>query len=231
MSKISHSSTQAHINIARIQDGVVVTKDGGLRMILLVSAVNFALKSEAEQNALIYQYQNFLNSLTFAVQIVIQSRQLDLTTYLAKLEERLTQETNELLQIQINDYIDFVKKMISLANIMDKKFFLVVPFNPPSLKQRSFFDRLFHSGKTAPDLGHAEFKQYRDELLQRINVVMSGLAPLGLRSIPLDTQQLIELYYQTFNPEEAGKERLSEEAALMSPLVESDLPNPGGAHG
>ncbi|MEK7644201.1 MAG: hypothetical protein AAB390_02770, partial [Patescibacteria group bacterium] len=201
MSRISLPSTQSHINIARIQDGVVITKDGGLRMVLLVTAVNFALKREEEQNALVYQYQNFLNSLTFAIQIVVQSRQLDLTGYLAKLDQRLAAQTNELLQIQTADYIDFVKKMISMANIMDKKFFIVIPYNPTNLASRSFFDRLLHPNKTAPDIGLAEFKRFREELLQRINVVMSGLAPMGLRSVPLDTQQLIELYYQTFNPE------------------------------
>ena len=223
MAKVSHPSTQSNINIARIQDGVVITKDGGLRMILLVTAINFSLKREEEQNALVYQYQNFLNSLTFAIQIVIQSRQLDLSSYLTKLDQRLAAQTNELLQIQTADYIDFVRKMIALANIMDKKFFIVVPYNPTNLVKRSFFDRLVHPNKTAPDIGLAEFKQYREELLQRINVVMSGLTPLGLRSIPLDTQQLIELFYQTFNPEEATKERLTDEELLISPVVGSEL--------
>jgi type IV secretory pathway VirB4 component len=233
MSKVTHPSTQSHINISRIQDGVVITKDGGLRMVILVSAVNFALKRDEEQNALIYQYQNFLNSLTFSIQIVIQSRQLDLTGYLAKLDARLAAQTNELLQIQTADYIDFVKRMISIANIMDKKFFIVVPYNPVNLAKRSFFDKLIHPNKTAPDIGALEFKQYREELLQRINVIMSGLSPLGLRSIPLDTQQLIELYYQTFNPEEGGKERLTNEELLVSPLIEGEIaqtPVAGGNH-
>lgn len=223
MSRDTHPATQDHINIARIQDGVVITKDGGLRLILMVSAVNFALKSEEEQNALIYQYQSFLNSLAFPIQIVIQSRQLDLSGYLATLQERLMQETNELLQIQTEDYIDFVKRLISLANIMDKKFFLVIPYDLPSLKSRSFFDSLFHPNKKAPDIGLTEFNHYREELLQRANVAMAGLSPLGLRSIPLDTQQLIELFYQTFNPEEATKEKLADEETLVTPLVE-ELP-------
>lgn len=220
MNRDTHPSTQGHINIGRIQDGVVMTKDGGLRLILMVSAVNFALKSEQEQNALIFQYQNFLNSLTFPIQIVIQSRQLDLSGYLATLENRLMQETNELLQIQTGDYIDFVKRLISLANIMDKKFFLVIPYDLPNLKSRSFFDNLLHPNKKAPDVGLTEFNHYREELLQRANIVMAGLSPLGLRSIPLDTQQLIELFYQTFNPEEAGKEKLTDEEALVAPLIE-----------
>ncbi len=221
MPKTSHPSTQEHLNIARIQDGVVITKDGGLRLVLLVSAVNFALKSEQEQNALVYQYQNFLNSLTFPIQIVIQSRQLDLTGYLVKIEQRLTEETNELLQIQIEDYIDFVKRLISLANIMDKKFFVVIPYDLPNLRKRNFFDKLFNPHKNAVDIGLVEFKHYREELLQRANVIMGGLAPLGLRSIPLDTQQLIELYYQTFNPEEGNKEKLAEEDTLTSPVIEN----------
>ncbi len=224
MSRDTHPATQDHINIARIQDGVVITRDGGLRLVLMVSAVNFALKSEEEQNALIYQYQNFLNSLAFSIQIVIQSRQLDLSGYLAKLQGRLEQETNELLQIQTEDYIDFVKRLISLANIMDKKFFLVIPYDLPNLKSRSFFDKIMNPSKKAPDIGLTEFNHYRDELLQRANVVMAGLSPLGLRSIPLDTQQLIELFYQTFNPEEANKEKLAEEESLVSPLIQETLP-------
>lgn len=226
MAKVKHPSTQEHINIARIQDGVIITRDGGLRMVLLVSAVNFALKSEQEQNALIFQYQNFLNSLSFPIQIVIQSRQLDLSGYLAKLEERLTDETNELLQTQIEDYIEFVKKLVTIANIMDKKFFLVIPFDPPNLKQRSFFDKLFHPKKTAVDISLPEFKRYREELLQRANVIMGGLSPLGIRSIPLDTQQLIELFYQTFNPEEGQKEKLGEEEALVAPVIEAESEAP-----
>jgi len=195
---------------------------------LLVSAVNFALKSEQEQTALIYKYQNFLNSLAFPVQIVIQSRQLDLTGYLARLEERLTQETNELLQVQIEDYIGFVRRLITLANIMDKKFFMVVPYDPPSLKQRSFFDKLFSPGKQAPDIASIEFKRFREELLQRMNVVMAGLNPLGVRAIPLDTQQLIELYYQTFNPEEGLKEKLANEELISSAVIEADQNNQVG---
>lgn len=224
MAKPSRPSTQSHINISRIQDGVVVTKDGGMRMILLVSAVNFALKSEQEQTALIYQYQNFLNSLAFPVQIVIQSRQLDLTNYLGRLEERLSAETNELLQVQIEDYMNFVKRLITLANVMDKKFFMIVPYDPPSLKQRSFFDKLFSPGKQATDIASVEFKRYREELLQRMNVIMAGLNPLGVRAIPLDTQQLIELYYQTFNPEEGLKEKLANEDLLNSDIVEAEQP-------
>lgn len=222
MPRASHPSTQERINIARLQDGVIITRDGGLRMVLLVSAINFALKSETEQNALVFQYQNFLNSLTFPIQIVVQSRQLDLSGYLTKLENRLTDETNELLQMQIEEYMEFVKKLITIANIMDKKFFLVIPYDPQSIRQRSFFDKLFHPQKTAPDISGAEFKHYREELLQRANVIMTGLAPLGIRSIPLDTQQLIELFYQTFNPEEGNREKLTDEELLVSPMVEGE---------
>ena len=221
MAKVTHPSTQAHLNIARIQDGIVITKAGGFRMILLASAINFALKSEEEQNALVFQYQNFLNSLTFPLQIVIQSRQLDLTQYLAKLEERLAEETNELLQIQIEDYLDFVRRLINLANIMDKKFFIVIPYDPVNIQKRGFFDKLFKPGpSTGPSLSSIEFKRQREELLQRANVVMSGLGGLGIRSIPLDTQQAIELFYQTLNPEEGVKEKLADESLLTSPIIE-----------
>lgn len=222
MPKKSLPSTQSHLQISRIQDGIVVTKDGGLRLVLLVSAVNFALKSEDEQNALIFQYQNFLNSLTFPIQIVVQSRQLDLGGYLETLEARKAEETGELLQIQIEDYLNFVRRLIEIANIMDKKFFIVIPYDPVNLKQRSFFDRLFHPNKSAVELSYAEFKTHRDELLQRANVAMGGLAPMGIRSIPLDTQQLIELYYQTYNPQEGMTEKLTDEELLTAALVEQE---------
>lgn len=231
MPKPKRPSTQEHINISRIQDGVVITKDGGMRMVLLVSAVNFALKSEQEQNALVFQYQNFLNSLTFPIQIVVQSRQLDLTGYLAKLDERLTNETNELLQIQTQDYIDFVKRLITIANIMDKKFFIVIPYDPVSLKNRGFFEKLMNNSHRGPDISLTEFKHYREEILQRANVIMGGLSPLGIRSIPLDTQQLIELYYQTFNPEEGQKEKLAEEEMLVGDIVQSEAEGNAAAGG
>jgi len=218
--KISKPSTQEYLDIAEIREDVVIMREGSFRMVLLVSAVNFALKSEEEQNAIIVQYQNFLNSLSFPIQIVVESRRTDLTSYIAKLKARLNQETNELIRIQINDYMEFINRLISIANIMDKKFFIIVPLFPPNLKKRGIFDKLLHP-KTPlmVKISDAEFKSFKEELMERVNIIMNGLATLGVRSLPLNTQQLIELYYKSYNPEEAQSEKLTEIDKLESTVI------------
>ncbi|HLC38887.1 MAG TPA: hypothetical protein VJJ80_02045 [Patescibacteria group bacterium] len=203
-------TTQAHLPIAEIRNGCVVLKDGSLRLVLLVSTINFDLKNEDEQNALVYAYQNFLNSLTFPIQIVMQSRRIDLSGYLSELSARLPQIENPLLQLQIEDYSAFIQKLITVANIMNKKFFIVIPFFPPALKQTAGFWEKAKSAITAqePVIDMTHFEEYRKELIQRAQAAASGLAALGLRAIQLTTQELIELYYQSYNPELAVREKL-----------------------
>ena len=225
--KIHKPSTQEYLEIAELREGVAIMRDGSFRMILMISAVNFALKSEEEQNSIIFQYQNFLNSLSFPIQIVVQSRQTDLSPYLAKLKERLNQETNELIRIQIADYIEFIERMISVANIMDKKFFVVIPLFPPNLKKRGLFDKILNpKSPLLVRISDTEFKAFRQELIERCNIIMNGLAGMGVRSVPLNTQQLIELYYKNYNPEESTSEKLSEiknlESALISKKTEKE---------
>lgn len=213
-------STQEHLRIAEIRDGTLILTNGELRQILLVSSINFALKSEDEQNAIIFQYQNFLNSLTFPVQIVMQSRRLDLAPYLGKLQERLDSEQNELIRMQIADYMEFIKRLLSVANIMDKNFFVVVPFSPPVTKKGGFFSELLGSNKRKQIHIPADlFAQYKQQLGQRVNVIVAGLSSIGLRSAVLSTQQIVELFYATYNPEEATKERLTYTQLLSAPVV------------
>jgi len=213
-------STQEHLRIAEIRDGTLILTNGELRQVLLVSSINFALKSEDEQNAIIFQYQNFLNSLTFPVQIVMQSRRLDLAPYLGKLQERLDNEQNELIRMQIADYMEFIKRLLSVANIMDKNFFVVVPFSPPVTKKGGFVSQIFGSQKRLqPHFPADQFAHYKEQLSQRINVVTAGLSGIGLRSALLSTQQLVELFYATYNPEEATKERLTYTQLLSAPVV------------
>lgn len=213
-------STQEYLEIAEIREGIVILRDGSMRIVLLASAINFALKSEKEQNALIFQYQNFLNSLTFPIQIVMQSRKIDLAPYLTKLEERLDLEENELLQIQINDYMQFINRLIKIANIMDKKFFVVIPFTPPGLQKRTLFDKILHPSRlTVMEISETEFKSYKEELAERANIVLNGLSALGIRTATLDTQQVVELLYATYNPEEASKERLTQIEDLAQPVI------------
>lgn len=214
------TSTQEHINVSEIRDGIMILKDGGMRMVILSSAVNFSLKSENEQNAIISRYQGFLNSLSFPVQVLMQSRRLDLERYLQRLETKLKEVANELIQLQINDYVAYVRKLITIANIMDKRFYVVVPYNSPRVQSRSFFDKLFHPTKNiAPVMSENEFNQYKEELIERVNTVSSELHALGVKTVLLSTQQIIELLYSSYNIEEASKERLIEYQELSGPAI------------
>lgn len=212
------SSTQDILKFSEIRDGIVVTRTGELRAILLVSSINFALKSEQEQNAIVFAYQNFLNSLEFPIQIVMQSRKLDLGNYLKKLKEASGTQTNELLRTQTLDYIDFITRLINIANIMDKKFYIVVSYTPPPKLQTV-------PGKTQGpiQITTEEFNTYKQELTQRVTIAQNGLGSIGLRIAQLDTQQIIELLYGIYNPEEAAKEKLTPYEQLTTNIVQSEL--------
>lgn len=208
--KHPHKSTQAYLDIAAIKDSVVVLKNGGLRAILLASSLNFALKSPQEQEDIVLRYQGFLNALNFPIQIVMQSRRLDLTDYLARLAARTETETNPQIRAQTSSYVEFMQRLISVANIMDKRFYVIVPYDPVGLKQRSFFDKLFNPTKQITlTMTDKEFADVKIQLDERVNLIASGLGGFGIKSAQLNTQQLIELYYATYNPEEAVKERLT----------------------
>ena len=134
--------TQQHLPVADVREGIVVLKDGSLRLIMLSTSINFDLKSLDEQNAIVYAYQSFLNSLDFPIQIVMQSRKFNLSSYLSKLKERVPETESELLRIQIQDYVHFIERLLNVANIMNKRFFVIIPYFPPLLKKEGFLDRL-----------------------------------------------------------------------------------------
>jgi hypothetical protein len=218
--KSTAQSTQEYVDVAGIKEGVVILKSGGLRMILMSSSINFALKSEEEQNAIIANYQGFLNSLVFPVQIVMQSRRLDLDSYVAKLDEAYEQESNELIQIQIQDYTSFIKRLVSVANIMDKKFFIIIPYSPVNIQKRGLFDKIFNPAKIAKvNISDNEFKRFKEELSQRASVIINGLSAIGVKAAALNTQQVADLLYSTYNPEEGNKEKLTEIQELEKPIV------------
>src|SRR4051812_10288355 len=127
------NATQEFVPIKDVRDGIVILKDGGMRAILLCSSMNFSLKSTDEKNAILYQFQDFLNSLDFSVQILIQSRKLDIRPYIALLEEQEKAQTQELMKIQVREYIEFIKNFTETTNIMTKHFFIVVPYTPAML--------------------------------------------------------------------------------------------------
>ncbi|MBT3419040.1 MAG: hypothetical protein HN726_01590 [Candidatus Magasanikbacteria bacterium] len=208
--KKGRPSTQAHLPIAEIRDGMVVLKDGTVRGVLLVSSINFALKSEDEQNAIISSYVGFLNSIDFPLQIVVQSRQLQIKPYLEQLIQLERNQANELLRVQIADYRAFVQELVDIGQIMTKKFYVVVPYDPLSNKKKGFFSRFKEVLKPSFTIRLKEkrFEQRRHDLEVRTRHVAGGLESLGLQVAELDTQALIELYYGTYNPDVALTQQL-----------------------
>jgi hypothetical protein len=212
------SSTQENVSVAGIKDGVVILKNGQYRIILSASAINFDLKSEQEQNSIIFNYQSFLNSLHFPIEILISSKKLDLTPYLNRIKKLSEKQTNELLKIQTEDYIDFVSQLINLANIMKKSFYVVVGYQPLTVSGGGLLDKLFKKSESDSQIKVSEedFNRYAGELRQRATTVAQGLGSIGLHCKQLTTEEIIELLYGTYNPEVAGKERLSGEATNFS---------------
>ena len=198
------SATQDFVPIKEIRDGVAVLSDGTMRAILIASSVNFALKSDEEKTAILFQYQNFLNSLDFTTQVFIQSRRLDIAPYIQSLEVELKDQPIDLLKVQTREYIDFIKKFTEGTNIMTKTFFMVVPYEPPLINNKdSFISRInIFKKKTTIATEEADFEEYRTALEQRVDVVSSGLSRCGVRTQWLGTEEVIELFFKIFNPGE-----------------------------
>ncbi|MDP2708491.1 MAG: hypothetical protein Q8O93_00345 [bacterium] len=206
------ASTQDYLDIAEFRENTIIMRDGTLRAALLVSSINFALKSEDEQNAIISAYVGFLNNIDFPLQIVIQSRELNIDNYLNFLKQKEKEQTNELLKMQTVEYLQYIAELISLGKIMNKKFFVVIPYNPLSDKQKNFFSRLLDSLRPSSLIRMKEerFLSKRAELTRRVENVMGGLASIGVNAVPLDTQSLIELFYNTYNPETSANQKLAD---------------------
>ncbi len=204
--KVNAQATQEFVPIKEVRDGIVILKDGSLRALLMASSINLALKSQDEQQAIIAQFQNFLNSLEFTVQFFIESRQLDIRPYIALLEGRLAAELDDLMKIQIREYIAFIKDFTERANIMNKNFFIVVPYDP-SLAARGAGLSAFLPGATtaSANISDEQFEQYRSQIEQRIAVIEQGLVRTGVRIVTLGTEEVIELFYKLFNPGELEK--------------------------
>lgn len=216
------SSTQESLLISEIKDGFVVLRDGTLRAVVLARPVNFDLMSTQEQNSAEYAFQGFLNSLHFPVQISIKSQRIDLDGYIEKLEKKLSGQDNELLAALMEDYIGNIKALVEEVNIMDKSFYVVVPFFPPLLAKTGFKDNLKHILKPQEGvvtLGAEDFERFKAELGQRVELVTSGLNQMGVRAIPLNTQELIDLYYSSYNPDVAANQKLIDAGQLQSASV------------
>lgn len=204
--------TNKFLDIAEIREDVVVLKDGTLRSVIMCSSVNFALKSVDEQQATIQAYMQFLNGLEYPVQIVIQSRKMNIDGYIAALNEREKIIDNDLLKAQIRDYRSFISELVELGEIMQKRFYLVVPYDPASDKQRSFWTKLSEAVYPASviKLSEAKFKERREALQQRVSIMQGGLTSMGLQGIVLDTQSLIELYYTVYNPDVYDTQKMTD---------------------
>lgn len=206
--------TRDIVEAAEIRDGVLILKDGSLRAILMASSINFALKSSDEQDAIVLQYQNFLNSLDFSVEFFIQSRLLNIEPYLETLRTRLKTEFNELMKIQITEYIEFVRTFVESANIVSKNFYVVIPFTPVTLYKKggalTALRSLFGKQDVGAILKEENFKEYTTQLYQRVDAVRQGLIRTGVRMVPLNTEELIELLYSLYNPGELEKGKIPE---------------------
>lgn len=204
MAGLGGASMQEQLNISEIKDGVVVVKGGSLRAVLAVSSINFDLKSSTEQEAIIYAYQRFLNALDFPIQIIISTRKFDIKPYLEMLERKKSTERNTLLRNQIDDYVNFVGELVNVSNIMSKLFYIVVPFYAVEVKRSGFIDNIMTKikPKKAVFQERERFETYKNQLFQRVEEVKESLSGSGIRMVSLDTQELIEMYYNCYNPSE-----------------------------
>lgn len=214
MAQKATKTAQDFVPFEEIRDGTIILKGGAMRAVLLTSSINFSLKSEDEQVALLRQFQNFLNTPEFSMQIFIQSRRLDIRPYIALLQDRLQQQLEDLLKIQTREYIEFIRNFTENSEIMTKSFFVVIPYQPPMLGAgvssavtNTFFAKK-KKEKTTGDEHQKKveaFEENQTQLAQRVSVVEQGLARMGIRTVRLGTEELIEVFYKIFNPGELDK--------------------------
>ena len=206
IAKTKAKSSQEFVAVKEIRDGVIILEDNQMRMALMASSLNFALKSGDEQEAIINQYQDFLNSLDFSLQFFIESRHLNIEPYLDSLREAEKKQTNELLKIQGREYVEFVKNFVSLTQIVSKTFYVIIPFSPPVFGGTSgIFAKFFGKKKEKNGLEENNFEEHKSQLIQRADAVIQGLARTGVRAVALNTEELIELFYNLYNPGELAR--------------------------
>lgn len=222
------NSTQNTLQIAEIRDGIVIMNDGSFRSVVMVKSVNFDLMSPQEQESVEFSYQGFLNSLYFPIQIFIRSQKVDLQPYIAKLDKIRTEHDNMLLAMLMEDYIGFIDQLSLQTNIMDKKFYIVIPFFPHTDVQKAITQSknfvtglvaLFNSKEQHVVINEADLEKAKAELRNRVQAVQQGLLQCSIESLPLDTKELIELYYDTYNPDTATRQQLKDFGTLDADVV------------
>lgn len=202
--------TQKFVNIREIKNGVVYLKNGTLRKVLIVGGVNFDLKSEPEQGLILGGFQDFLNTLDFSVQFFIHSRKINVSAYLEAMEERKNKEESGLLKVQIEDYINFIKSFVEENAIISKSFFVVIPYDPISIaKEAGGILSVLGLGNKKRGVGAEAEREtnYREQLGHRVDQTIHGLAGIGLRAVPLEDEELIELFYNLYNPQLVEKHK------------------------
>ncbi len=205
-------STQKYLDIAEFRSDVIIMKDGTLRGVIMVSSMNFFLKSDDEQNAIIQGYRQFLNAIDFPMQILVQSRRFDISKYIARLDEMEKKQTNDLLKLQIADYRQFISELVEMGNIMDKKFFVIIPYDPLSDGKRGFFHQVKEVFSAAGEIRLKQdvFLRRKHVLDQRLSTISAGLRSMGLNVQDLDTQALIELFYVAYNPDTSPHQKVTD---------------------
>ncbi len=222
------NSTQNMLEIAEIRDGVVIMNDGSFRSVVMVKSINFDLMSPQEQEGVEYAYQGFLNSLDFPIQISIKTQRVDMQPYIEKLDKIRSEHDNMLLAMLMEDYISYISLLSQQTNIMDKKFYVVIPYFPvmnevKSLTQSKNFVtgliELFNKTEKHVVINEASLEAAKTELRNRVQAVLGGLTQAGIQGLPLDTQELIELYYDTYNPDTAIRQQLQDINSLTADVV------------
>lgn len=225
--KTNPNSTQNSLLIAEIRDGIVIMNDGSFRSVVMTKSINFDLMSPEERESVEYAYQNFLNSLYFPLQIFIRSKKVDMRPYLDKLEKLRSGQDNMLLALLMEDYINFIDILAQETNIMDKQFYVSIPYYSnvdaqKTVDQSKKFLTSFLKPKephTVVQINEADLEKAKQELKNRVQSVMSGLAQIGVQSIPLDTEELIELYYDSYNPDTATRQQIRNYSDLTAPVI------------
>ena len=223
------NSTQNSLQIAEIRDGIVIMNDGSFRAVVMCKAINFDLMSPQEREAVEYSYQGFLNSLYFPIQIFIRSQKVDLRPYIEKLDKIRTEHENMLLALLMEDYIVFMSDLATQTNIMDKKFYVVIPLFPTveigkavgkaANAGKSFLTNVFGQKEQKVVINEADLERAKTELRNRVQAVLSGLQQTSIQGLPLDTQELIELYYDAYNPDTATRQKMKNFGDLTAPVI------------
>ncbi len=227
--KSNPNSTQNTLQVAEIRDGVVIMNDGSFRSVVMLKSINFDLMSPQEREGVEFAYQGFLNSLYFDIQIFVRSQKVDMRPYIQKLDKIRTEHDNMLLALLMDDYLGFIENLVMQTNIMDKKFYVVIPYYPRvDLKNavassKGFFENLKNSIAGEKDhhvtINDPDLNAAKDELRNRVQAILAGLQDCGVPGLPLDTQELIELYYDTYNPDTATRQQLKDFNTLSAPVV------------